>query len=281
MKFMKRMGALALGAALAVSLTACGGGGADKSAAEAINAANEKANAAKSMSANMVMEMSMTAADQTIDMNTTMQMDCIMDPMKLRANASISMGPLGSMDMVVYAQANGDKYTTYTSDGVNWIVEEMSQEELGQYDAHASMDMYLENAEDFKADGTEELSGGTADRYQGVIRGDALKKVIENSGSMDSMTASMGPDAAAMMETMFKDLGDMPITIWIDQATGYPARFYMDMSDVMSKMMTNLEKEAGQSLGVTFNKVVITLDYTGFDSVEDFEIPAEALEAAA
>ena len=102
----KRAAALALGAALTLSMTACGNGTANKEdATEKIRAATEKVNAAESMEATMVMEMDMSAMGQSVQTDTTMDMVCFNDPMKMKADMTMDMGALGSVSMSIFAQA--------------------------------------------------------------------------------------------------------------------------------------------------------------------------------
>ena len=111
MKSGKRIAALALGAALTLSMTACGGGTANKEDATAkIRAASEKVNAVESMEATMVMEMDMTAMGQKVETDTTMDMVCFNDPMKMKADMTMDMGSLGSVSMSIFAEADGDTY---------------------------------------------------------------------------------------------------------------------------------------------------------------------------
>ena len=90
----KRAAALALGAALTLSMTACGNGTANKEdATEKIRAASEKVNAVESMEATMVMEMDMTAMGQKVETDTTMDMVCFNDPMKMKADMTWTWVP--------------------------------------------------------------------------------------------------------------------------------------------------------------------------------------------
>lgn len=102
MKLGKRIGAVALGTALALSIAACGGGTANKEdATEKIRAASEKVNAVESMEATMVMEMDMSVMGQKVETDTTMAMSCFNDPAKMKADMTMDMGSLGSVSMSI------------------------------------------------------------------------------------------------------------------------------------------------------------------------------------
>lgn len=276
MKFGRRAAALTLGGLLALSVTACGGTTNKGNSAEKIQAALEKINAIQSMDATMFMEMDMSAMGQSIETDTTMNMSCFNDPMKLKADMTVSMGELGAVSMSVYAQQDGEQCSTYLYDGTSWTVQTMEIDDLQQYDAQQSMDLYLESGVDYAYEGTEEINGMTTDKYSGVIRGDAMEEVMKASGATSNLESSLG--SSVDLSNLYSDMEDMPITVWIDQETGYPVRYYMDMTDVMQAMMTKMFSSMGAG-SITIGKMQITMDCFNFDNVADFEIPAEALAA--
>lgn len=276
MKFGRRAAALTLGGLLALSVTACGGTTNKGNSAEKIQAALEKINAIQSMDATMFMEMDMSAMGQSIETDTTMNMSCFNDPIKLKADMTVSMGELGAVSMSVYAQQDGEQCSTYLYDGTSWTVQTMEIDDLQQYDAQQSMDLYLESGVDYAYEGTEEINGMTTDKYSGVIRGDAMEEVMKASGATSNLESSLG--SSVDLSDLYSDMEDMPITVWIDQETGYPVRYYMDMTDVMQAMMTKMFSSMGAG-SITIGKMQITMDCFNFDNVADFEIPAEALAA--
>lgn len=278
MKFGKRTAALALGAALALSLTACGGG--TEETTGDIPTALEKLNAAKSLEATMVMEMDMTLMGQSMETETAMNMTCFNDPMKLKADMTMDMGELGSFTMNMYAAMDGDAYTVYLYDGSAWASETVDVSYLQQYDAKESMNLYLESGDGYTQEGTEEINGSTANKFTGVIRGDALEEVLAASGATSSLESSVGD---LDLSELYSDLGDMPVTVWVDQESGYPVRYAMDMTElmqgIMEKSMAAAAGEGDAAAMLTVDKVSLVMDCFNFDSAADFEIPAEALEA--
>lgn len=280
MKLGKRITALALGTALALSAAACGGGTASRQdAAEKIRAAAALVDEVESMEATMFMEMDMSAMGQSVESDTTATMSVFNDPMKLKMDMTTSMGQLGAVSMSVYAQAEGSQYTTYLYDGSDWITETVDLGELQQYDAQQSMELYLNSGADYVSQGTETINGVTADKYTGIIRGDALEEVIKNSGASSNLESSLG---GLSLGDLYSDLGDMPITVWIDPTTGYPVRYYMDMSDVMESMMAKLLSGMGiEGDGlISISKLEITMDCYNYNAAADFTIPDVPAESA-
>lgn len=278
MKFGKRTAAFALSAALALSLAACGSG-TEKSTGD-IATALEKINAVKSLEATMVMEMDMSLMGQTMETETAMNMVCFNDPMKLKADMTMDMGELGSFTMNMYAAMDGDNYTVYMNDGSAWSSETVDMSYLQQYDAQESMNLYLESGDDYTLDGTEEINGSTANKFTGVIRGDALEEVLAASGATSSLESSVGD---LDLSELYSDLGDLPITVWVDQESGYPVRYAMDMTELMQGIMEKSMAAAGGeediSGMITMDKMSLVMDCFNFDNAADFEIPAEALGA--
>lgn len=278
MKFGKRTAALALSAALTLSLTACGSG-TEKSAGD-IATALEKINAVKSLEATMVMEMDMSVMGQSMETETSMNMTCFNDPMKLKADMTMDMGEIGSFTMNMYAAMDGDNYTVYVNDGSAWTSETVDVSYLQQYDAKESMNLYLESGDDYTQEGTEEINGSTANKFTGVIRGEALEEVLAASGATSNLEASVGElDLAGL----YSDLGDLEITVWVDQESGYPVRYAMDMTQMLQGMMDKIlaaSAEGEDTSGMlTVDKVNMVMDCFNFNSAADFEIPAEALGA--
>ena len=287
MKLWKKAAVLALGGLMALSAAACGGT-APEDAQASIQAALEKLNAAESMDASMAMEMDMTAMGQSVESDTVMDMTCFSNPLKLRADMTMDMGDLGSLDMEVYAQETDGEYTVYLSDGASWMASAIDLGELGQYDAQQSMNLSLESGADYAYQGAETVNGAAAHKFTGVIRGEALEEVLESSGASSSLTSSLGGLSSVDLSQIYGDLGDLPVTVWVDQESGYPVRYYMDMTGPMQALMDNILSALAGSLGeedaavdlFTVDKVTITMDCSNFNSAADFEIPAEALAAS-
>lgn len=133
MKRWKRSGALILAAVLSLSLSACGGS--EPTPEEILDQTLQNSQEGlESLSASVTaqIDMEVQAGDQTQTMETTTAMDmvCFSDPLKLKAETSMDMGELGSFSATVYAQQEGETYTTYTDVGGQWFRETASAELL-------------------------------------------------------------------------------------------------------------------------------------------------------
>ena len=235
---------LAAGLVLALSLamTACGGSpgrGADD--AEAVLA---KAQAAfeqvKSMHYTMDMDMGFTADGESIEIETNAEADYIVNPTQMDMDLHMNMMGLFDMTIKMYLIQEEDGYTVYTGmdDGegnITWSRDTMDDlDDLSQYDASYSMDLYLENGTSFVENGTEEVAGVTAARYDGVITQESLDAVMDASGVLDQFEA-FGVEG---MDDLLREMGDLPVSVWIDQESGLPVKYEMDMTALMQNMMT-------------------------------------------
>lgn len=277
MKRTKRCAA-ALAVVLGLSLCSCG-----STTDDPLAAAQKQMESVKSMDAHMTMEMDMQVMGQTMESVTTMDMTCFSEPNKLKAEMTMDMGELGSQSMSMYAEEKDGSYTMYVFDGSSWASQAAELSDLEQYDAKSSMNLYLDSGSDFQEDGTETINGVEAVKYTGVIRGDKLREVMEASGSLDSMSSltQMGV-TEDQIEEMLSDLGDMPVSIWIDTEDHYPVQYEMDMTSIMNGLMEKMMDVVGdeaKGLDLSVPKMLITMTCSHFNSATDFTIPEEALAA--
>lgn len=282
MNWTKKLGIAALALTATISLTACTG----QSAEDIMKTAQEKLNEIKSMSYEMKMDMDMAAEGETLKMTMTGNADCIVEPMAMQMDMTMDMGELGSMPMKMYAQDKDGSYVIYSGMDVGtgtmtWTSQTLgSMEDLMQYDAQASMDLYISSADSFKENGTESINGAETVRYDGIISQEAMNEVMTASGVMKQFSA-LGMDTSEITE-MLANLGDLPISIWVEKESGLPVQYTMDMTTMMQTMMEKaLASEAaeGEDATVTVNKVLISMTMSNFNGVEKIVIPEEALNA--
>lgn len=298
MKKTKRALAALSALTLTLSLTACGGGGQQSTGdsgtdamtpTERVAAAEEKMSALTSLSIDMTQDigMSFAMADQSqeLNMTTKMQMDVIQEPLKAKGTMQIDMGEElgGVQDVELYIMSEDDTANVYMQMGGQWIKQSVTEAELGQYDAADSLELYLDSAADFAEAGTEQVGGADATKFTGVIKGDKLYDVIEESGVLGSLGQTGTNVSEDELKAMLSELGDLPMSVWIN-ADGYPVQYEMDMSQMIDSIVQNaLEAEgaAGQGMTMTVSKAAMSLTCSNFNAVEDFELPAEAQNATA
>lgn len=248
-------------------------------------AAQEKMKSEKisSLTGKMVMDMEMTiSADgetQTMKAANTMDMTCFYDPTRFKMDMTVDAGESGTSNMTMYADTAEDgTCTLYISDGTNWQAQEVELTQIEQYDAASNMTGYMQDSYEFQDAGTEQIDGKNARKYTGTLKGDDLKETVMSTGALDSLN-SLGMDTT-QVESMFNDLGDLPINLWIDETDLVPVKYEMDMTSLMSKLMANtLEAMGSEAEGVSmeFNKLHVVMTCSDYNSAEEFEIPEEAV----
>ncbi len=294
MNMKKRITAALTAMTLCISLAACGGngaapatdGGKEQTAGEKVAAAIQKFDSVKSCSVSMKQDMQMdmkNGADaQSVSYTVGMDMDMFQKPIKAKGKLNIDMGELGKQAMDLYMQESDGQTSVYIGLNGQWMKQSADTEGMQMYDMQQSMDLYLDSASDFKEAGSEQVGGADAVKFTGVIKGESLDKVMQESGMMD-MTQQFG--AAEVDEEQLKELlsglGDLPMSVWIN-ADGYPVQYEMDMAPMMSGIMEKAVKIAGEEAsGISFQvpKALMTMTVSNFDSVADFELPAETQNA--
>ena len=297
MKKTKRALAALSALTLTLSLTACGGGqqstgdsGTDAmTPTERVAAAEEKMSALTSLSIDMTQDigMSFAMADQSqeLNMSTKMQMDVIQEPLKAKGTMQIDMGEElgGVQDVELYIMSEDDAANLYMQMGGQWIKQSVTEAELGQYDAADSLELYLDSAADFAEAGTEQVGGADATKFTGVIKGDKLYDVIEESGVLSSLGQTGTDVSEDTIKSMLSELGDLPMSVWIN-ADGYPVQYEMDMSQMIDSILQKaleMEGAADQGMTMTVSKAAMSLTCSNFNAVDDFELPAEAQNATA
>lgn len=297
--------------ALSMSLAACGGkSGADSQTAgdagveaeagdeAGTDAAQEEAEAPEeeadpfaaaqknmasitSVDASTVMEMDMVVSangqEQSLESVTTMDMSCIYDPLQMKMDMTVDAGEAGSATTSIYIENTDEGCMAYMNDGTGWQSQEISVADADQYDFSTDMSLYMEGNYNFQAEGKEDVDGASAYKYTGAITGDEMKDLMLSSGALNSVD-QLGIDTS-QVDSMLDDLGDLKINFWIDEATLYPVKYEIDMTEAMDKLMSNLIAamgEQGEGLSMSIPKMIISMTCKNYNAVTEIVIPEEA-----
>ncbi len=308
----RRFLALFLTAAMALSVAACGsdkGGKADAPAAsstEAEKETEEEAGLSKeeeapeaqedidpmeeamknmesvtSMEMKMVMDMDMKVSaqgeEQVVESSTVMNMAWMNDPVKVKAEV-IAEAAGQSSEMSVYGEMEEDgTYMMYIYDGTSWTSQAVGKADLGEFDARENMMASIGDGSAYTAEGMEQIDGGNAYKYSYVMTGDEMKEAMLSSGALDSVS-SLGLDSS-QIDGMLDGLGEITTYVWIDEATLYPVKYQMDMTEAMNQLLVNMVEALGeQAEGISMNvpKLDMSMTCSNFNNVADFSIPEEA-----
>lgn len=304
MKMRNKFLALFLAVSMTFSTAACGSSDANKqgegtpatenSAADdekdtdvdVYAAAVEKMKDISSMNAKMLVEMDLKieaeGESQTMSTSTSMDMSCTYNPTVIKADATIDAGDGNKLDTSIYAEMSEDgTYTLYSTNGTTWQAQSIDAADVAQYDAASNMTGYMQESYNFQDAGTEQLDGKDTRKYTGAITGDDMRQTLMSTGALNSLT-NLGVDSS-QLDTMLKDLGELPITLWIDEAEMYPVKYEMDMTSMMNSLMSGIIESMGEdTAGYSFEytKLNVVMTCSDFNAVSEITIPEEAKAAA-
>lgn len=285
MKATKRAAALALAALMALSLSACGGNDADGT----VSAALEKLKAAPSLDAKMELTMAYAGEDggNGLTVTNTMTVTMFSEPLKMKADVEMKMESGGEeyvRSLTTYAIQEGETVTQYATDGTAWAKKSAASAEIDQYDAAGSMVRYLEGGAAYQEAGTEQVEGRDAVKYTGSVSGAALVDLLDQTGSLEAIT-TMSADQQAKIKANLEKLPPLAVAVWVDKENGYPVRFEMDMTQLLSDMAANIDETLGHPNGGAGEEAAETSSYvlrmtcSNFGAATAFELPAEAADA--
>lgn len=231
-----------------------------------------------SLSYDMEMDMSMEVMGTAFD--TLMSMDCkqIMSPVKMEILGTVDMGTMGKMDMMVYAEEENGGLNMYTgmvdeAQGTSWLKQsvEVNSQQIAQYDAANAIELYASSASSIKEAGTEDVDGVKATRFDGIISGDDISKVVEQSG----VESQVGIDGPA---ELFKDSGNIPFSFWVDVEKEQIIKYEIDMTEVLKVALERAveNEEEGMAGMIGIKKMNTSVKIKGVNDVEDIVIPEEA-----
>lgn len=259
----------------------------------AIAEANEKLQQVKSMHLDMEMTMGLTISISMGEMNQTMPMDIhmlyamdvITDPYVAKMDLSLSGMGHEEQKGTIYATRDGENTILYTSDdeGVTWKKSTNPQEGQLPQSPDATLNMFSGAAANIQLIGTEEVNGKTASVYAGTIDGKFLQEILDSTAAAGELTEAMGADMSA---EALADLSDIQVTVKIDQESGLPVQYTIDMADAMKDLMHAAlvasmggELPEGFEMELDMSAMVIDMVLSNFDAVEPIEIPEAALNA--
>ena len=169
--------------------------------------------------------------------------------------------------------------------GASWTRQEgVSAESAETYNVKDNMDLYLKSAENFQKAGEETVNDIQTVRYDGFISQEAMNQVMETSGLQEQLGILELPEET--MEAIYTDIGQVPISVWIDPENKLPVQYEMDMTQVMQNLMDNMLEMVSQEVEevgdvlLEIQKVTISMNMSDFNQVESITIPQEAKEAA-
>ena len=286
MKKMNRFLALAMALVLLLALCACGEGGTRSVSTpdfeSRMRQAQENMSKLESMhmemSMDVTMELSVLGQTQPMDMRVYYTMDTQNEP--ARTKLVITTSSMGqSQEQVMYTDESGMIYMQI--DGRSWQRQSaQGNSQANEMQPDQMLQLFLNSAGSFRETGSETINGSKATVYSGVLGGDYVKQVLETTGLGSTLGEALGTGDAG---NLFDNLGEIPMTVAIDDESGLVVRYTMDMAQVMENLMKNLFNSMltsqglnGVEIEIKVSNCMATATLSQFNSVPEIVIPAEA-----
>lgn len=260
-----------------LTLTGCGSSATEPAQAAAEGSAEEYVQAAKdalaeadSFTADFTATVSMEGAGKTA---TTGQIAMVKEPFYMKVDTVTDFDGM-EQPYSIYLEESGDAVNQYMNYEGQWTEMTMTAENalLGVkiYDAVDNMQMILSAAEGWELNAAD-------GQLTAVIPGEKVYSV-EESGRLFQLAGMSG-----LSEVYFQGVEAVPVTVAMDEKTGAPLSYEVDLAKALETVTNNVLKELnGGTLedGVTVESYSISSQLTQLGEVVAEEIPAAAKDTA-
>ncbi|PIC58119.1 hypothetical protein CSV80_04230 [Sporosarcina sp. P12(2017)] len=232
-------------------------------AGEVMEKANAAAETQQSMHSDMEIMQTLEMGDEKQDINSTIDMDMILEPLAMRQTMNMQVG---GEEMAIEQYMTEEGFFMKDPQSGGWIklpnelYEEVTGQMAGVTESPVDFTMYKEYAEDFTFEETN-------DEYALTLIGSG-EKFSELMQEMLEKHMPAGADEAKLEETDIK-VEKVDLQFTIDKKTFFTKDFDMDMVMTMD--------EQGQQVKVTQNmKGTMTM----INEIDEIKVPKEILDSA-
>lgn len=221
------------------------------------------------------MGISLLGQDVNADAAITGGADIQRDPERVYVNLNAEVAGF-EQNMLFYGVGRDDGFDVYSSadSGESWTKDSIENDDSSKSSKADGKSVFLllsDSAASFKEYGKEKVNGSDAIRYNGKITSDELRQALELADAKQALEESLDVE---LDDDVFEDLGDVPVSIWIDVKSGMIVRIEMDMSDVMQGLVPVLVDKAMEKtdVGIGVNtkvyEVTVSITLSEFDAVQ-------------
>ena len=220
------------------------------------------------------MGISVFGQDVNADAAITGCVDIQRSPERLYADLTAEVEGF-EQNLLLYGIGRDGGYDIYSSadSGETWTKgsAENNSANSRKADGKSIFLLLSESAASFKEYGKEKVNSSDALRYNGRITSDELKQALELANAKQAIEESLDVE---LDDDVFADLGDVPVSIWIDVESGMIVRIEMDMSDVMQGLVPVLVDKAmekadiGIGVDTKVHEVTVSITLSEFDAVQ-------------
>lgn len=218
---------------------------------------------------------------------TEMEITLITEPKLKMKNENRSQAVYDGQEVnqqtISYILPENGGYREYYFDGTGWYYVFVEDEEsIPDIRVTDLVSLFMLDVEAFGKVRAESLDGGAAIRYDANLGGTSLVTYMESNGYLSSITSMSENQQNRIKSNLAEDLDSLTLSVWVDEKSGYPVRFELDLSHVL----VQLEEIIAESLGNltsdsqwTLSKYSITMILSDLDAIEELTIPPEAESA--
>lgn len=221
------------------------------------------------------MGISVLGQDVNADATVTGGADIQRDPERVYVNMNAEVAGF-EQNLLFYGVGRDDGFDVYSSvdSGDSWTkgsVENDDSSKSSKADGKSLFLLLSDSAASFKEYGKEKVNGSDAIRYNGKITSDELRQALELANAKQALEESLDVE---LDDDVFEDLGNVPVSIWIDVKSGMIVRVEMDMSDVMQGLVPVLADKAMEKadIGIGVNtkvyEVTVSITLSEFAAVQ-------------
>ena len=221
------------------------------------------------------MGISLLGQDVNADAAITGGADIQRDPERVYVNLMAEVAGF-EQNLLFYGVGRDDGFDVYSSadSGDSWTKDSIENDDSSKSSKADGKSVFLllsDSAASFKEYGKEKVNGSDAIRYNGKITSDELRQALELANAKQALEESLDVE---LDDDVFEDLGDVPVSIWIDVKSGMIVRIEMDMSDVMQGLVPVLVDKAMEKadIGIGLNtkvyEVTVSITLSEFDAVQ-------------
>ena len=183
---------------------------------------------------------------------------------------------------ISYIVPENGGYAEYVTDGNEWV--KVTAEDSGfltEISAASFVNAFFTEFISFAKVGEEELVSGKAVRYDGALSGEALVAMLDANGQLGDLASMSEKSQATIRENLIKDLGYLTISVWVDEASGYPVRFETKLTDILDDLNKSISKSLGNKVNNEWaiTEYVLSMSASDFNALTEIVLPAEAANA--
>lgn len=240
---------------------------------ELMKSAGEKMSAATGYETKSNIDLVMSADGEQVAIAMTFKAKFRLDPLCVKMDATIDV--YGEKEKVnMYIQIEDDQLVTYVVEGKEVLktTQPLSDDALAQLTGTASPEKYLDSYKKVSYVGNDRINGKNVYVLTAQLDATAME------GQIKEQMEGLSNTDNRVIDSILKNMKDVPVTFYIDQNTHNYVRMEIDMTNLMNKVFKALGSDFAN---VKIDKYSMTIDYSNINKVKPFSIPSSIIKKAA